>query len=149
MYASARKYIASKGLLDKADTYYKNSCAWQRLIHKYNLEMTRKCKFVSGYDFMGATDEHKVSRTGYQSGMMNEFYELKPGTTVEGILKFNGESVVLLDCYTYRNMLTGETASYDVRSSLYGAAPIKSGKLEWNLISGKKIYLSGVIKLSV
>ena len=148
MYASARKYIASKGLLDKADTYYKNSCAWQRLIHKYNLEMTRKCKFVSGYDFMGATDEHKVSRTGYQSGMMNEFYELKPGTTVEGILKFNGESVVLLDCYTYRNMLTGETASYDVRSSLYGAAPIKSGKLEWNLISGKKIYLSGVIKLS-
>lgn len=148
MYSSARKYIASKGLLDKADTYYKNSCAWQELTHKYNVEMARKCKYITGYDFMGATDRHKGGRMGYQAGIMNEFYELKPGTTVEGVLKYNGESVVLLDCYTYRNMLPGDTASYDVMSSLYGIAPIKSGKLEWKLSSGKKAYSSGVIRLS-
>ena len=147
MYAIGRSQLTKAGLLDKADTYYKNSCAWQLLTRKYNTEMIRKCKYMNGYDMMNAADI-TTYRDGFQCGLMNEFFELKPGNKVEDILKFNGESVVLLDCYTYRNLLAGEKVSYDAMSSLYGDKPIKEGQLEWSLTDGKSAYSHGTINLS-
>ena len=146
MYINAREQLTKAGLLDRADIYYENSCAWQLLTRKYNIEMSRKCKYIMGYDMLGSVDVTGY-RDGYPCGLMNEFYELKPGATIEDILKYNGESVVLLDCYTYRNLLAGKAVSFDAMSSLYGDKPIDRGKLEWWLSDGKSEYSRGTINL--
>lgn len=147
LYTAARRNIEANGLLDRASIYYKNSSAWMHLVRKYNIEMTRKCKYVMGYDMLGIIDYH-WHRTGYQCGIMNEFYEMKPGASAADVRKYNSESVILLDCNWNRNLVESKTYSYDIMSSLYGDKMLKSGKLEWWLSDGDTTYSRGEINLS-
>jgi hypothetical protein len=119
LYASARREIETAGLSDRAATYYRNSCAWARLLRKQVIENVRKCGAYAGYDFLGGVDQH-YHQSGYSAGIMNEFYELKPGESAETIEKYNGESVLLLDCTTERNLRAREPFDVALFASLYG-----------------------------
>ncbi|MBI2843000.1 MAG: hypothetical protein HYX78_06325 [Armatimonadetes bacterium] len=148
LYAATRKYLQKEGLLDKARTYYVNACNWTRILAKNNVETARKCKYITGWDMLGGHDQHWV-RGGYPCGLlMNEFFELKPGLSVEDVLKFHGESVILLDYTNDRNLWAGSACQFDIMSSLYGEGPLKQGSLTWHLSdSNGRIYERGQMPL--
>jgi len=80
---------------------------------------------------------------------MNEFNELKPGFSYEDVLKYNGESVLLLNHNNYRNLIAGTKLQMDILSSLYGIEKLKTGKLSWYLKDNHgQIHSWDEIKLS-
>jgi len=114
-----RTHLAEQGLLDRADTYYHNSSRWQSLLRKHCFETVRRCHTFAGYDFLGDIDTHWHT-FGYCVGMMNEFYELKSGETVENVLRYNSPTVILADISRV-NLRMGETVQIPVWVSHYGA----------------------------
>jgi len=132
IFSNLRRQLAQADMLDRASLYYHCSCATQRTIRKQNVEATRRCRLMTGYDFLGLNDCH-WHRMGYPCGIVNEFYEMKPGETPADVLKYNAESVLLLDHTVYRNFVMGQTFTMDVQASLFGAAPLESGRLTWLL----------------
>ncbi len=147
LYAVARNYMEQVGLFDKWRIYFENSCKWQRILRKHCIETARKCRQVAGYDFLGAIDHHNHA-CGYTGGIMNEFYELKPSNSVEDILKYNNQSVLLLDVTNFRNLQSGEKYEFDVMASLFGREVLSDGVVEWKLTDGIKDYLSGKFSVS-
>ena len=133
LYASARSYLTRKGLIDRAPRYFENSCRWQSLVAKYALENTRRSERIAGYDYLGAIDCH-WHRSGYAVGLMNEFYELKPGLTPELVRRFNGESVLLADCGTRRNLAAGSTRVIPMQVSWFAGVAAADALLEWRLV---------------
>ncbi len=95
-FTSIEKHLTDKGVIDNAPLYYKNSVQWQRRLRKQCFESSRLSKSLAGYDFLGDIDHHWHT-FGYHVGMMNEFYELKPGETRENVLRYNSDSVLLAD----------------------------------------------------
>ena len=144
LFAATRAHLAEHGLLDKAALYYRNSCAHMRIQRKQAVEMTRQCAGVSGYDLLSATDAH-WHRSGYPCGVMNEFFELKPGECAEDVLAYNGESVLLLGCATPRNLRSGQDVAFAVSVSLYGPRPIETGTLSWALQDRHETLASGTL----
>jgi hypothetical protein len=117
--SSVRTHLAEKGLIEKAPLYYRNSVAWQKLLRKHCFETVRRCETFSGYDFLGDIDTHWHT-FGYCVGMMNEFYELKPGETVENVLRYNGETVLLADLPSCVNVKMGQLVEIPLWISHYG-----------------------------
>ena len=117
--SSVRRHLAEKGLLERSNLYYRNSCAWQQILRKHCFETVRRCKTFAGYDFLGDIDTHWHT-FGYCVGMMNEFYELKPGETVENVRRYNSDTVLLADLPGSVNYSAGETAEIPVLVSHYG-----------------------------
>ncbi len=117
--SSVRSHLADQGLLDRADIYYKNSVKWQSLLRKHCFETVRRCHTFAGYDFLGDIDTHWHT-FGYCVGMMNEFYELKSGETVENVLRYNSPTVLLADLPRV-DLHTGETVEIPLWVSHYGA----------------------------
>ncbi|NMA95364.1 MAG: hypothetical protein GX974_04920 [Clostridiales bacterium] len=132
LFSKAREYLQKEGVIHKAPLYYKNSCQWMRIIRKHNLETARKCRLISGYDFLGAIDHH-WHRCGYPGGIMNEFFELKPGESVDDVLKYNGENVLLLDNKNRVNFYFGDKVDFPIEISFYGREPIDEATLYWYL----------------
>lgn len=116
--SSVKTHLAQQGLLDNADTYYRNSVKWQSLLRKHCFETVRRCHSFAGYDFLGDIDTHWHT-FGYCVGMMNEFYELKPGETAENVLRYNSATVLLADLPRV-NLQAGETVEIPVWVSHYG-----------------------------
>ncbi|MBI2842195.1 MAG: hypothetical protein HYX78_02220 [Armatimonadetes bacterium] len=147
LYAAIRRHLAENGVLDKASTYYYNSCQWMKTIRKHCVETARLSKYITGYDMLGAWDQH-WHRSGYPCGILNEFFEMKPGESEADVRKYNGESVILLDCTQKRNLASGQKCSFDVKSSLYGDAPLSKGTFTWHLSDDHgRIYDRGSITL--
>jgi len=117
--SSVEKHLSNVGILDKAPTYYKNSVKWQMMLRKHCFETVRRCDSFAGYDFLGDIDTHWHT-FGYCVGMMNEFYELKAGESVENVLKYNSDTVLLCDLPTCRNFSSGEKISLPILVSNYG-----------------------------
>ena len=116
--SSVRTHLADKGLIDKAETYYENSVKWQSLLRKQCFELVRRCHSFGGYDFLGDIDTHWHT-FGYCVGMMNEFYELKPGETTENVLRYNSPTVLLADLPRV-NYEAGEKVQIPLWVSHYG-----------------------------
>ena len=116
--SSVRTHLEEQGLLDRADTYYRNSVKWQSLLRKQCFETVRRCHSFAGYDFLGDIDTHWHT-FGYCVGMMNEFYELKNGETAENVLRYNSPTVLLADLPRV-NLYTGEVVEIPVWVSHYG-----------------------------
>lgn len=142
LFTATRLHFSENKLLDKASLYYQNSCAHMRIQRKYAVENTRKCNSVSGYDFLGATDAH-WHRTGYECGIMNEFYELKHGESAADVLKYNSESVLLIDCDTNRNFYGGSKVQFDAMISHFGNTNIDKANISWFIKDNSKVLLSG------
>lgn len=132
LYSAARTHLREMGLEHNAPVYYANSTRWLQQVVKYTLEAARR-NGVAGYDLLGAIDCH-WHRTGYAVGLLNEFYEPKPGITPQQVLQYNGESVLLIDADKRRNLETGTQWPVTVFASLYGAGTLTGGHLRWALL---------------
>ncbi len=119
--SSVEKHLFDVGILDKASLYYKNSVKWQMLLRKLCFENLRRCDSFAGYDFLGDIDTHWHT-FGYCVGMMNEFYELKPGESVRNVLTYNSDTVLLCDLPYCRNITAGDRLSLPILVSNYGEA---------------------------
>jgi len=144
LYKAARQYIEAAGRLDMAPTYYQNSARWHGQARKFALENMRKCDVFDGYDLLGAWDSH-WHNSGYGCGMLNEFFEFKPGDTQERVLQYNGESVVLLDNAKRHIFRCGESFDVPVMASLYGGKDLRDGRLAWRLLDGEDAVLEGML----
>lgn len=140
LFRAARELLTKAGLIDRAPTYYRNAAAWQRLIIKDVMETVRHCHLFAGYDCLGANDTHWC-RMGYCCGVLNEFDELKPGRSVEDILCYNGESVLLVNKQRQRNLRAGATFERELSISWFGEGTLHAAELHWALrdINGNTI----------
>ena len=133
VYSRVRQNMIEAGLLDKAELYYQNSCRWQQILRKQALENARSCSNLAGYDLLGAID-YQWHRYGYPCGIMNEFYELKPGEKVDNVLTYNGRSVLLLDkdnTYCYKN---SDKLKFKVLFSCFEPEGVNDSELEIKLL---------------
>ena len=133
LYSGAREYLRQEGLLQNAPVYYRNSCLWSAITRKICLERIRLCEGICGYDYLGAIDHH-WHRCGYTPGILNEFHEYKPGEGRREILRYNGESLVLLDARLDRNLYCGDSKTLKAYASIYGAHEAGPGLLSWRLL---------------
>lgn len=138
-FSSIEEHLRDAGVLDKAPLYFENSSKWQALVRKYSFEAIRRSKTIMGFDFLGPIDTHWHT-VGYDVGMMNEFYELKPGETVENVRRYNGETVLLHDLGRRFNFAVGETISCGIHLSHYGEKEIENATLTVTLLlEGREI----------
>ena len=107
IFAEPRRMLKEKGLYDRADIYFRNSCEWMWRIRKHCFEKTRAADRVAGYDFLGDINTHWHT-FGYSVGMMDEFYRLKPGETVGNVRRYNSAAVLLCDLGNDFNVTVGE-----------------------------------------
>ena len=88
---------------------------------------------------MGPIDTHWHT-FGYDVGMMNELYELKPGETLKNVLMYNSETVILTDLAKKANFKCGDVLSFGVYTSYYGKEELTDATLEIRLsIDGKVV----------
>ena len=118
IFSGLREQLRNRGLLDRADAYFRNSCEWMRRIRKFTFEKLRAADRVAGYDFLGDINTHWHTY-GYSVGMMDEFYRLKPGETVENVLRYNSPAVLLCDLGSDFNVTAGEKKTVTFSVSNY------------------------------
>ena len=138
MLESLERHLEEKGLLKKAPVYFRNSCQWQRRVRKYCFEMVRRGENIAGYDFLGPIDTHWHT-FGYDCGMMNEFYELKPGESVRNVRMYNSATVLLTDLGRKSNFASGEQMSCAILTSCYGVKELKDSTLTVRLSMGDRV----------
>lgn len=142
LFDAVREHMRERGVLDRAEIYYRHSVAAQELIRKDMLEMTRLCRSLVGYELLGAVDMH-WHRTGYDVGILNEFFELKPGLSTAEVLGYNGESVLLIEDQRSRVLSVGDKVARDLTLSWYGAQALDRGRVAWSLTEGETVHASG------
>ena len=138
LFTSVEEHLENKGILQNAPLYYKNSSEWQRRIRKYCFEAARRCETLAGYDYLGDIDHHWHT-FGYCVGMMNEFYELKPGETAENVRRYNSDVVVLADIPYNRNSECGQKMEIPIVVSNYGDF-IKKATLSIAISANGKVF---------
>ena len=139
MFDSIERHLEEKGVLKNAPTYFKNSSEWQRRMRKHCFEATRRSNNIAGYDFLGPIDTHWHT-FGYDVGMMNEFYELKPGETQRNVLMYNGATVLLTDLDKKVNYVSGDNVKFNAIVSHYGQSNLKDAAINVRLtLDGKVI----------
>lgn len=139
LFSSVRRHLADRGLLDRAPLYYKNSAIWQAKLRKDCFELCRRTGSLAGYDFLGDIDTHWHT-FGYCVGMMNEFYELKPGESEETVRRYNADTVLLCDLPALRNLSAGERVELPILVSHYGAS-LSRARLTLRLSDGRRVLL--------
>ncbi len=138
IFSGVREQLMAKGLLDRADAYFRNSGEWMRRIRKFTFEKVRAADRVAGYDFLGDINTHWHT-FGYSVGMMDEFYRLKPGETVENVLRYNSAAVLLSDLGSDFNVTAGETKRVAFSISNY-AGDAKDATLRVSLVACGTIF---------
>lgn len=132
MHESLERHLEEKGLLKRAPLYFKNSCEWQRRNRKYCFEAVRRGENIAGYDFLGPIDTHWHT-LGYDVGMMNEFYVLKPGESVRGVRMYNSDTVLLTDLGRKANFASGDLLSCKILASCYCVSALDDAYLNIRL----------------
>lgn len=138
MFSSIEKHLEEKGLLQKAPLFFKNSSMWQQRVRKYCFETIRRCENMAGFDFLGPIDTHWHT-FGYDVGMMNEFYELKPGETIRNVLMYNSETVLLTDMGRNVNYESGKKATFNIYISCYSDIRQSDACLSLYLINNGRV----------
>ena len=138
MFSSLERHLKAKGVLHKAPLYFRNSSQWQRRVRKHCFETLRRSRYIAGYDFLGPIDTHWHT-FGYDVGMMNEFYELKPGETVRNVLMYNSATVILTDLGKKSNFTLGENFKTCLSVSHYGEQSLENATLTIRLFADGKI----------
>ena len=107
VFSEVRRHLAERGLLDHAPAYVRNSGEWMRRIRKFTFEKVRASRRIVGYDYLGDIDS-RWHTFGYSDGMMDEFYRLKHGETVENVRRYNSAAVLLCSLGSDFNFKAGE-----------------------------------------
>ena len=144
MFTSLKAHLQSMGLLHKAPLFFRNSSQWQRRLRKHCFEACRRCEKLAGYDYLGDIDHHWHT-FGYHVGMMNEFYELKPGETVRNVRMYNGPTVLLTDLGTDFVFTAGKELSFGLYVSHFGTGDLVNARLNLRLTMGGKLLESRCI----
>ena len=118
MFEGLRRVLKEKGLFDRWEIYYRNSCEWQRRCRKFTFEKLRSMKRTVGYDFLGDINTHGHTN-GYSCGIMDEFYRMKPSETVENVLRYNSPAVLLADFGSNFNFFAGSVTKVGFSISNY------------------------------
>lgn len=148
MFASVERHLDQKGLLKNAPVYFRNSSQWQRRVRKYCFESVRRSRKIAGYDFLGPIDTHWHT-FGYDVGMMNEFYELKPGETLRNVRMYNSATVLLHNLGKKSNFQGGDILACDILASHYGQADISEGILTVRLMLDEQVLDRQIIRTGV
>lgn len=141
MFSSIERHLEEKGVLKKAPLYFKNSSQWQRRIRKHCFEEARLCNNLAGFDFLGPIDTHWHT-FGYDVGMMNEFYELKPGETVRNVLMYNSPTVILNDLNMKYNYYSEDEISFGIYVSHFGEKGIEDGEVTVRFSDGSRCIIN-------
>ena len=149
LYAKAREYLAREGMLDLAETFYKNSCALIASVRKHNIETARKCRRLAGFDYLGVIDYH-WHRTGYPCGILNEFYEEKPFSPQSEVLLWNRPTVLLWNHHSRFTYTAGTSFDCELLVSRYEKDPLPAGAVTW-ILSGETgaSAASGIVESTV
>ena len=107
VFSEVRRHLMERGLLDRAPAYVRNSSEWMRRIRKFTFEKVRSSRRTVGYDYLGDIDS-RWHTFGYSNGMMDEFYRLKYGETVENVRRYNSAAVLLCSLGSDFNFNAGE-----------------------------------------
>lgn len=142
IYQSAWHELERAAFQTRAAELHRLSCAWMRILRKHCVETARRCERLAGYDLLGAIDHH-WHRHGYPCGIMNEFFEMKPGETASDVLRYNGPTVLLLDLGTRRNFLAGTVFSAEVAVSHFERTTGPDGWFSWQLEDAAGTVLAG------
>lgn len=143
--SSIKSHLDDVGILDRANTYYRNSSACQSILRKQCFETIRRTDNIAGYDFLGDIDTHWHT-FGYCVGMMNEFYELKPNETIRNVRRYNSDTVLLADLQRIPNYEAGQKVSVPILVSHY-AKTLEKATLNITLRSGDKVLLRREIRM--
>ena len=135
IFREIRATLTKRGIIGRADVYFRNSCEWMRRIRKHCFEKLRLADRVAGFDFLGDINSHWHT-FGYSVGMMDEFYRLKPGETVENVLRYNSPSVILCNLGRNFNVRAGESKPVRFSISNY-SAPVTGTSLHVKLVDAK------------
>ena len=138
LYAKGREYLEREGLFDRWETFYRNSSALMAEVRKQNVETARKCRLLAGFDYLGAIDYH-WHRTGYPCGILNEFFEEKPFSPKEEVLRWNAPTVLLWDHGERFTYYTGEEAACPFLVSRYDTGELPAGTLTWTLTDAQGV----------
>ena len=138
MFTSLERHLADAGVIDRVPLYFKNSSEWQRRVRKYCFESTRSCKKLAGYDFLGPIDTHWHT-FGYDVGMMNEFYELKPGETVRNVLMYNSPTILVNDLGLNVNFECGSSVDFSISCAHYEDDDLSNAQLNVKLLEDGKV----------
>ena len=84
--------LRGKVKLVLAPRHFEKADAVEANITAAGFECVRRSENLAGYDFIGPIDTHWHT-FGYDVGMMNEFYELKPGESVRNVLMYNSDTL--------------------------------------------------------
>ena len=77
---------------------------------------------------------------------MNEFFELKPGESVQDVLNYNGESILVTDLDVDRVFAGGAVFKTQLFASLFGEKPLSKGSVFWSAKDDSgEIRFSGTI----
>ncbi len=139
MFSSIREHLTDAGLIKNAPLYFRNSSEWQRRARKYCFEAVRRSENMAGYDFLGPIDTHWHT-FGYDCGMMNEFYELKPGETVRNVRMYNSETVLLTDLSRKANFASNEALSCNIICSCYAKEALTNARLDIRLMAEDEVF---------
>lgn len=135
VFEGIRRQLKQKGLWDRRDIYYRNSCEWMRRIRKHAFEKLRGSARTQGFDFLGDINTHWHT-CGYSCGLFDEFYRMKPGETAENVRRYNSAAVLLTDLGNNFVFTAGETKKVGFKVSNYDAAS-KGGRLKVELASAE------------
>ncbi|HOJ34035.1 MAG TPA: acetylxylan esterase [Candidatus Hydrogenedentes bacterium] len=145
LYKAAREYLEKTGRAAMAKTYFENSARWHGQARKFVLENLRKTPSMDGYDLLGGIDSH-WHNSGYGCGLLNEFLEFKPGDTLERVLQYNGESVILLDHAKRFVFRAGDHFDAPILVSLFGGKDLENGTLNWEVCEGDTVNVQGELR---
>ena len=146
IFSGIREQMERKGLLGRADTYFRNSCEWMRRIRKFTFEKLRAADRVAGFDFLGDINTHWHT-FGYSVGMMDEFYRLKPGESVENVLRYNSAAVLLCNLGSDFNVTAGEKKGITFSVSNYDRKMIRPELLADLVDESGEVVSGGCVEL--
>lgn len=141
VFAEVKRHLAQRGLLSRAPDYVRNSCEWMRRIRKFTFEKMRSMRRTAGYDFLGDIDS-RWHTFGYSDGMMDEFFRLKHGESVENVLRYNSAAVLLADLGSDFNVRAGAAKRVEFSISNF-AADAKDAELRLELVEaegGRRVW---------
>ena len=138
MFSSLRQHLAEEGVIKKAPLYFKTTSEWQRRARKYCFEALRRSENMAGYDFLGPIDTHWHT-FGYDCGMMNEFYEMKPGESVRNVRMYNSETIILTDLARKANFASNEALSCNILTSCYAKEALTNARLDIRLMAEDEV----------
>ncbi len=133
VFSEVRRHLAERGLLDRAPAYVRNSSEWMRRIRKFTFEKVRASRRIVGYDYLGDIDS-RWHTFGYSDGMMDEFYRLKHGETVENVRRYNSAAVLLCSLGSDFNFKAGEKKRVAFTISNF-AGDAKEGVVKVSLVA--------------